>query len=87
MLFHKLMTGSYTTFDMVQVEWDPYDRNDVRDLNMAPHVHNEGAMVIEYANGLYYVVEHHLPQRVMKQFDRKQNFPLQHETTSHQLHE
>ena len=25
---------------------------------------------------LYYVVEHHLPQRVMKQFGRKQNFPL-----------
>jgi hypothetical protein len=77
MLFHKFMTRSYTTFDMVQVEWDPYDRNDVRDLNMAPHVHNE--RVLWRSNTpmvFYYVVEHHLPQRVMKQFGRKQNFPL-----------
>jgi hypothetical protein len=36
---------------------------------------------------LYFVVEHHLPQRVMKQFGRKQDFPLQHESTSRELHE
>ena len=36
---------------------------------------------------LYYVMEHHLPQRIMKQFGRKQNFPLQHELTSQELHE
>jgi hypothetical protein len=36
---------------------------------------------------LYYIVEHHLPIRVMKQFGRKQEFPAQHERMTQALHE
>jgi hypothetical protein len=84
----QLWTRPCTNKHKLQVEWQPYDRRDVRDLNMAPYVQAE--KVLWRANVpmiFYYVVEHHLPQRVMKQFGSEQNFPLQHESTTHQLHE
>ena len=60
---------------MLQVEWDPYDRRDIRELNMAPYVEAEKVLWrSNVAMIFYYVVEHHLPQRVMKQFGRNQNF-------------
>jgi len=68
---------------MLQVEWDPYDRLGVRELNMAPYVEAEKVLWrSNVAMIFYYVAEHHLPQRVMKHFGRKQNFPLQHELTT-----
>jgi hypothetical protein len=72
----------------VQVEWTPYDRDEVRNLHIPPIVEAEKQLWRSNVSMiLYYVVEHHLPQRVMKQFSRKQNFPLQHESTTLELHE
>jgi hypothetical protein len=72
----------------VQVEWTPYDRAEVENLQVLPIVEVEKQLWrSDVPMILYYIVEHHLPQRVMKQFGRKQNFPLQHESMTRELHE
>jgi hypothetical protein len=72
----------------VQVEWTPYDRAEVQNLQVPPIVEAEKQLwQSNVPMILYYVVEHHLPKRVMKQFGRKQDFPLQQESTSREFHE
>jgi hypothetical protein len=72
---------------MLQVEWQPYTRQEVVDLDVPPIVEQDKGLwrsVVPMI--LYYVVEHHLPNRVLRQFGRQQQWPLQ-AVPNLQLHE
>ena len=72
---------------MFQVEWKPYDRQEVKDLNVPACVaQDEELWRSECPLILYYVVEYHQPNRVSKQFGKKQEFPIQ-PPPSQRLHE
>jgi hypothetical protein len=82
-----MMDSFYIGYEMLQVEWTPYEREEVKELNVPPVVAQDSGLwrcVVPMI--LYYVVEHHLPNRVCKQFDKKQEYPLQ-TIPSQQLHE
>jgi hypothetical protein len=71
----------------LQVEWCPYDREDVVALDVPPIVEQEKTLwrsVVPMI--LYYIVEHHMPNRVLKQFGRQQPWPTA-TIPNHELHQ
>ncbi|TVU39713.1 hypothetical protein EJB05_13149, partial [Eragrostis curvula] len=56
-----------------QVEWTPYNRHEVMQMQLSPLCYRDKDLWrIEVPLIFYYAVEWHLPQRVMRQFDRLQ---------------
>ncbi|KAK3123049.1 hypothetical protein QOZ80_8AG0623020 [Eleusine coracana subsp. coracana] len=71
----------------VAVEWEPYERDEVRNMNLSP-VCTRDQGYWRYIGPLiyFYVVEWHLPSRVLGQFERLQPPKIETVTTSPKLH-
>ncbi|KAK3161174.1 hypothetical protein QOZ80_1BG0073310 [Eleusine coracana subsp. coracana] len=70
-----------------QVEWEPYERDEVRNMNLSPVCTRDEAYW-RYTGPLvyFYAVEWHLPFRVVQQFGRLQPANVETVTTSPKLH-
>ncbi|XP_039834539.1 serine/threonine-protein phosphatase 7 long form homolog [Panicum virgatum] len=69
------------------VEWQPYNREEVQNMELSPQC----TMDTQYWRSVcplicYYIVEFHLPNRVMRQFGILQTCPPEHLSTSQELH-
>ncbi|CAL5058786.1 unnamed protein product [Urochloa decumbens] len=69
------------------VTWEPYNRLEVQEMQLSPLC----MMDNEYRRSVcplicFYIVEYHLPNRVMHQFGMLQHCPPEHNDTRHELH-
>ncbi|CAL5079069.1 unnamed protein product [Urochloa decumbens] len=69
------------------VTWRPYNRGEVENMHLAPICRRDE----EYWRSVcplicFYIVEHHLPCRVMSQFGCLQSYPPEHYDTNKELH-
>ncbi|CAL5052499.1 unnamed protein product [Urochloa decumbens] len=69
------------------VTWRPYTRGEVESMELAPICRRDE----EYWRSVcplicFYIVEHHLPCRVMRQFEYLQPYPAEHYDTNKELH-
>jgi hypothetical protein len=71
----------------LQVTWQPYDTNVVHGMplnDICRHDQDLWTAVVPLI--WYYIVEWHLPIRVVRQFSGLQSVAVQHDPTNHSLH-
>jgi len=69
------------------VEWQPYNRMEVQNMNRSPQCMRDNEYWCSVCPLIcYYIVEYHLPNRVMRQFGILQSCPPEYINTSYELH-
>ncbi|TVU34636.1 hypothetical protein EJB05_16477, partial [Eragrostis curvula] len=80
-------TNEFDVLTDVQVTWHPYDRDEINEMNLSPICTRDAEFWrIEIPLIFYYAVEWHIPQRVMRQFDRLQQTNVACPLTNKTLH-
>uniref|UniRef100_K3ZCG9 SWIM-type domain-containing protein n=1 Tax=Setaria italica TaxID=4555 RepID=K3ZCG9_SETIT len=84
---YRAYTNEFDVLTQHQVEWKPCDRQQLSDIVFSPTCYRDRELWrCTTPMILYYVVEFHMPHRVMRQFGRMQPCPPLKLSTSQQLH-
>uniref|UniRef100_K3ZZ77 SWIM-type domain-containing protein n=1 Tax=Setaria italica TaxID=4555 RepID=K3ZZ77_SETIT len=84
---YRAYTNEFDVLTQHQVEWKPYDREQLSHIVFSPTCYRDRELWrCTTPMILYYVVEFHMPHRVMRQFGRMQPCPPLELSTSQQLH-
>ncbi|CAL4969953.1 unnamed protein product [Urochloa decumbens] len=69
------------------VTWEPYNRLEVQEMQLSPLCMMDNEYWCSVCPLIcFYIVEYHLPNRVMHQFGMLQHCPPEHNDTRHELH-
>ncbi|XP_072149014.1 uncharacterized protein [Setaria viridis] len=84
---YRAYTNEFDVLTQHQVEWKPYEREQLSHIVFSPTCYRDRELWrCTTPLILYYVVEFHMPHRVMRQFGRMQPCPPFELSTSQQLH-
>uniref|UniRef100_K3XQN2 Aminotransferase-like plant mobile domain-containing protein n=1 Tax=Setaria italica TaxID=4555 RepID=K3XQN2_SETIT len=84
---YRAYTNEFDVLTQHRVEWKPYDREQLSHIVFSPTCYRDRELWrCTTPMILYYVVEFHMPHRVMRQFGRMQPCPPLELSTSQQLH-